>query len=71
MDKAIEGGLSQDMTLLEGQRYITPGMYDSGLRQGEIPKLTYKEIDFGKKVMLVHGKGDKERLVPFEGVQYA
>ena len=40
-------------------------MYDSGLRQGEIPKLTYREIDFGKKVMLVHGKGDKERFVPF------
>lgn len=40
-------------------------MYDSGLRQAEVCKIMYKDIDSGSHVLLVHGKGDKDRLVPF------
>lgn len=39
-------------------------MYDSGLRQSEICKLKVADVDFNTNIMKVHGKGNKERLVP-------
>ena len=39
-------------------------MLDSGIRQGEVCSLKNKNIFFDNGRMLVHGKGDKERLVP-------
>ena len=65
VEKIFQAVDADEEWIVVRNRLIIALMYDSGLRQGEIPKLTYKEIDFGKKVMLVHGKGDKERLVPF------
>lgn len=40
-------------------------MLDSGLRRGEVVKLKTANINFINQVMLVQGKGNKERLVPF------
>lgn len=40
-------------------------MYASGLRVSELTQLTLKDIDFHNQIVRVHGKGDKERLVPF------
>lgn len=39
-------------------------MLDSGLRQMEITTLRLKDIDFNEERMIVHGKGNKERVVP-------
>lgn len=39
-------------------------MLDSGLRQGEIASLKEKDVYIDTNRMLVHGKGDKERMVP-------
>ena len=65
VEKIFEAVEAEEEWLIVRNRLIIALMYDSGLRQGEIPKLTFKETDFANKVMLVHGKGDKERLVPF------
>lgn len=46
-------------------------MYDSGLRQGELPKLSMKDLDFERNIMLVHGKGNKDRHVPFGDITLA
>lgn len=39
-------------------------MYDSGLRQNEVCNLMYSDINFEQGIVLVHGKGNKERFVP-------
>ncbi len=40
-------------------------MYASGLRVSEVVGLTLQDIDFGRGTVLVHGKGNKDRVVPF------
>ncbi|MGN1182041.1 MAG: tyrosine recombinase XerC [Faecalibacillus sp.] len=40
-------------------------MYASGLRCSEIVNLTINCIDFSSHVLLIHGKGNKDRYVPF------
>lgn len=40
-------------------------MVDSGLRRGEVVSLKSKDINIVNKTMLITGKGNKERIVPF------
>ena len=40
-------------------------MYASGLRASEVISLRLKDIDFDSKMLKVKGKGNKERLIPF------
>ena len=40
-------------------------MYASGLRCSEVVSLTLKQIDFKSQILLIHGKGNKDRYVPF------
>ena len=40
-------------------------MYASGLRCSEVVNLTLDCIDFHNRVLLIHGKGNKDRNVPF------
>ena len=40
-------------------------MYDSGLRQEELTKIMKADFDFVRNVLTVHGKGNKDRYVPF------
>ena len=40
-------------------------MYASGLRASEVINLRIKDIDFDAKVLKIKGKGNKERLIPF------
>ena len=40
-------------------------MYASGLRCSEVVGLTLDCIDFSRQILLVHGKGNKDRYVPF------
>lgn len=40
-------------------------MVDSGLRRGEVVKLKTDNINLTNNTMLVNGKGEKERIVPF------
>lgn len=40
-------------------------MYASGLRCSEVVQLKLSAIDFSQKLLLIHGKGNKDRYVPF------
>lgn len=40
-------------------------MYATGLRCSEVVNLSIKDIDFHQCILLVHGKGEKDRYVPF------
>lgn len=40
-------------------------MYASGLRCSEVVNLKVMDIDYGRQVLLIHGKGGKDRYVPY------
>lgn len=40
-------------------------MYATGMRCSEVVNLTIDQIDFSQNIILIHGKGDKDRYVPF------
>lgn len=40
-------------------------MYASGLRCHEVVELTISHVDFSRQLLLIHGKGNKDRYVPF------
>ncbi|MFC6274792.1 tyrosine recombinase XerC [Levilactobacillus tangyuanensis] len=40
-------------------------LYGTGIRVSECVNLTLTDVDFDNRIMLIHGKGNKERYVPF------
>ena len=42
-------------------------LYSSGIRVGELTELNIDNVDFDKKEIIVHGKGNKQRTVFFNG----
>ena len=45
-------------------RLIVSALYGLGLRRAELIGLNISDVDFGRKVVKVHGKGDKLREIP-------
>jgi integrase/recombinase XerD len=45
-------------------RSILETFFATGIRRGELVKLNVSDIDFTARLLRVHGKGKKERLVP-------
>ena len=45
-------------------------MYDSGLRQSEVCNLKRADVAFSCRRLTVHGKGNKERIVPMGNLTY-
>jgi integrase/recombinase XerC len=46
-------------------RLLIDMLYSTGMRRAECAGLRVQDVDFGRQTILVHGKGDKERLIPF------
>lgn len=59
-----------DTTTRQGlrDRALFELVYAAGLRVAEVAGLKASDVDFGKRVMRVRGKGDKDRLVPISEV---
>ena len=55
------------MSTIEGQRekVILEILYGSGIRVSELVNIKLKDIDFSGKTILIFGKENKERIVPF------
>jgi len=51
--------------MIKRDRAILELLYASGLRVSELAGLDLRSLNFGDKVLLVRGKGRKERMVPF------
>lgn len=63
--KLIFESVSEESDWLEARdRLMIALMYDSGLRQAELCNINRVDIDTEKKILLVHGKGSKDRFVP-------
>lgn len=58
-------GLPQETTLQKRNQAMLELLYCTGLRISELLGLTTHDINFGEGVILVRGKGSKQRFVPF------
>ncbi|HAT55930.1 MAG TPA: tyrosine recombinase XerC, partial [Lactobacillus sp.] len=61
--KTASGDGSQPLQFRD--RALLEMLYATGMRVSECAGLRYSDIDFATHMILVHGKGDKERYVPF------
>ena len=59
--EATEG----DTQMLIRDRALLESLYGTGMRVSECTGLKMENVDLTNKKMLLHGKGDKDRLVPF------
>jgi integrase/recombinase XerC len=64
LDRVGQAAESGDLALVR-DRAILELLYASGLRVSELTGLDLRNVNFGDGIVLVRGKGDKERIVPF------
>jgi integrase/recombinase XerC len=64
LDRVAEVARSGEPAILR-DRAILEMLYASGLRVSELAGLDLRSVNFGDAFVLVRGKGDKERIVPF------
>jgi integrase/recombinase XerC len=64
LDRLAEA-TAQSEPMLKRDRAILELLYASGLRVSELAGLDVRSVNFGDKMVLVYGKGRKERIVPF------
>ena len=64
LDRVADAAQTGDPAILR-DRSILEMLYASGLRVSELAGLDLRSVNFGDAFVLVRGKGDKERIVPF------
>jgi integrase/recombinase XerC len=64
LNRLAEGAATGDPSLTR-DRAILELLYASGLRVSELVGLDLRNVNFGDGMVLVRGKGNKERIVPF------
>ncbi|MGX7172846.1 tyrosine recombinase XerC [Enterococcus ratti] len=62
--QALFDSVSSEKPLNLRDRALLEVLYGSGIRLSECSNLKQSEIDFDSEVILIHGKGNKERYVP-------
>lgn len=62
---ALFDSVTGDSPLRLRDRALLETLYATGMRLSECADLTIDQIDFDHQIILVHGKGNKERYVPF------
>lgn len=63
--KKVLDSLSASDKLTVRNKAMFELFYATGMRVSEVSNLTLKQIDFDVQMILVHGKGNKDRYVPF------
>jgi len=61
---ALFEGINTDTTLGVRNYAILELLYATGIRVSELCELKLSNVDFNGRLLLVHGKGDKDRLIP-------
>lgn len=62
--QALFDSVAGDSPLDLRNRALMEVLYGSGIRLSECSSLSVSDIDFDSEVMLIHGKGNKERYAP-------
>ncbi|WP_412990315.1 tyrosine recombinase XerC [Pediococcus siamensis] len=62
---ALFAAAKDDTILAPRNSALLEVLYGTGIRVSECANLQWQNIDFSLKMMLIRGKGDKERYVPF------
>ena len=65
LSEAAKSAAPEQSTALARDRAILELLYASGLRVSELAGLDLRSVNFGDGMVLVRGKGRKERIVPF------
>jgi integrase/recombinase XerC len=60
----LDAGISEDNFSDVRNKLIVELLYVTGMRQGELIGLKHEAIDFANKMLKVHGKRNKERIIP-------
>lgn len=60
----LETGISEDNFSAVRNKLIVELLYVTGMRQGELIGLKHDAIDFANKILKVHGKRNKQRIIP-------
>ena len=55
--------------LQQRNRALLEILYGSGLRVSECSNLTLSDVDWENGVLLIHGKGNKDRYVPLAAMR--
>ena len=63
--KKVLDSLSASDKLTVRNKAMFELFYATGMRVSEVSNLTLEQIDFDVQMILVHGKGNKDRYVPF------
>lgn len=58
------GGFDESDPLQRRDRLLFSLMYSSGLRVSEICQLSWPDVRLDERLLLIHGKGGRERIVP-------
>ncbi|WP_125767937.1 tyrosine recombinase XerC [Companilactobacillus furfuricola] len=64
MDQLFKAVQGDDILSLRNSALLEL-LYATGMRVSECANLTLSQLDFNNGIVLIHGKGDKDRYVPF------
>lgn len=67
LNAVLDGPMPEQSTFPERDRVILELLYGSGLRNAELVGLDLTSVRWDEDVLLVRGKGKKERVVPMSG----
>ena len=65
MNSVLDARMPEDAAFAERDRLIMELLYGCGIRNSELTGINAEDLHLRQGVMLVRGKGKKERLVPF------
>ncbi len=65
VDRVLDASIDEDDFTQVRNRLIVMILYETGIRLSELIGLQDSAVDTGKRELKVHGKRDKDRIVPF------
>ena len=65
IEKLLSEGLDETSETFRRDRLVIELMYSAGLRVSELIGLTWDKVELDDRVLIVKGKGNKERMAPF------
>jgi integrase/recombinase XerC len=65
MNSVLDSGMPEEAAFAERDRLILELLYGCGIRNSELTGINLEDIQLRKGMILVRGKGKKQRLVPF------